>query len=139
MTKSVIDAKELLLQRRRELSRLQVAHREEEHALASTEEGDWPDRAALHTGDEVLHRLTDQDRFELDEVDAALARLAEGRYGSCETCAMPIPCERLRALPEARRCIACETAGPSTSRTQLHVQPERAFTIGAVPSRRRKA
>ena len=139
MTKSVREAKVLLLERRRELSRLQVAHGEEQHALASVEEGDWPDRAALHSGDEVLHRLTDQDRFALEEVDAALARLAEGRYGTCETCGIPIPSERLRALPEARRCIACEAASSSAARTQPHVQPERAFTIGAVPSRGRNA
>lgn len=138
MEKSVLDTKALLLERRRELSRLRVAHGEEEHAIASVEEGDWPDRAALHAGDEVLHRLTDQDRFELAEVDAALERLAEGRYGSCENCGMPIPCERLRALPEARRCIACETASSSTPRhRQLQVPAERDLPMGAARSRRR--
>jgi DnaK suppressor protein len=137
MEKSVLDAKALLLERRRELSRLRVAHGEEEHALASLEEGDWPDRAALHAGNDVLHRLTDHDGFELAEVDAALARFAEGCYGSCETCGMPIPCERLRAMPEARRCIACETPSSSHAHPQLQVPALREFTTGSARSRKR--
>lgn len=43
----------------------------------------------------------------LDEVEAAIARLAEGTYGLCEVCGQPIPPARLEAMPAARRCIAC--------------------------------
>jgi len=43
-------------------------------------------------------------------VDAALQRLAQGRYGRCEGCGKPISAERLRALPEALRCLACSRA-----------------------------
>lgn len=39
------------------------------------------------------------------EVDHALQRLDEGRYGICEACGRPIPDERLEALPAARRCL----------------------------------
>lgn len=42
---------------------------------------------------------------QLDEVDAALARLEAGTYGMCETCGEPIGDERLEALPMARFCI----------------------------------
>jgi RNA polymerase-binding transcription factor DksA len=41
----------------------------------------------------------------LEEVDAALARIAAGTYGVCEGCGKPIPDDRLRALPWARLCI----------------------------------
>nr|WP_240979916.1 TraR/DksA C4-type zinc finger protein [Streptomyces sp. HNM0574] len=44
----------------------------------------------------------------LAEVEAALARLEQGNYGSCEGCAEAIPAERLEALPHARRCIGCQ-------------------------------
>jgi RNA polymerase-binding transcription factor DksA len=43
----------------------------------------------------------------LAEIDAAAARLADGRYGICESCGRPIPAARLEARPVARACIAC--------------------------------
>lgn len=41
----------------------------------------------------------------LDQVRAALARLDEGGYGSCEVCGEAIPAARLEARPWATRCI----------------------------------
>ena len=40
----------------------------------------------------------------LDEVDAALARLADGSYGICVTCGDRIADERLAASPTAATC-----------------------------------
>jgi RNA polymerase-binding transcription factor DksA len=40
----------------------------------------------------------------LDQVDAALARLADGSYGTCSTCGEQIPSERLAAVPTATSC-----------------------------------
>ncbi len=45
----------------------------------------------------------------LNDVDAALTRITEGRYGRCEDCGEPIAHERLLAQPAARRCIGCAT------------------------------
>lgn len=56
----------------------------------------------------VLSRLETRERRALDEVLAAEARLAAGTYGWCETCGVPIPVARLRALPETRCCVACQ-------------------------------
>jgi RNA polymerase-binding transcription factor DksA len=39
--------------------------------------------------------------------DAARARLAAGRYGTCERCGQPIGDERLAARPAARQCVRC--------------------------------
>jgi len=46
--------------------------------------------------------------FQLQAIDAALQRIAEGTYGTCRDCGQPIPIERLEALPAATRCITCE-------------------------------
>ena len=46
----------------------------------------------------------------LDEVDAALERMARGTYGACEECDLDIPLERLRRFPYARSCIECQVA-----------------------------
>jgi DnaK suppressor protein len=44
----------------------------------------------------------------LIRVDEALLRLDAGEYGSCSECAGEIAQRRLRALPFAVRCQACE-------------------------------
>ena len=53
-------------------------------------------------------RVTEMYRQELDEIDAALGRIEGGRYGMCEVCGGAIGRGRLRAMPEARRCLRCE-------------------------------
>ena len=42
---------------------------------------------------------------QLADVDRALGKLEDGRYGVCETCGNPIPDERLEARPAARYCL----------------------------------
>lgn len=44
----------------------------------------------------------------LRQTDAALARLAQHRYGVCSRCGQPIPVARLLAMPAADRCLACQ-------------------------------
>ncbi len=44
----------------------------------------------------------------LARIDEALARLDAGKYGSCFECEKEISERRLRALPFAVRCQACE-------------------------------
>ena len=43
----------------------------------------------------------------LRDVDAALARIDEGRYGLCMSCDQPIPDARLDVLPMAPLCMSC--------------------------------
>lgn len=47
---------------------------------------------------------------ELREVEAALQRIDEGTYGLCEDTGEPIPFERLRAQPTARRTVEAQSA-----------------------------
>ncbi|QWF23377.1 TraR/DksA family transcriptional regulator [Nocardioides sp. LMS-CY] len=51
--------------------------------------------------------LVRQAEAQLEEVDAALARLDAGRYGVCVDCGATIPAGRLEARPAAARCVAC--------------------------------
>ena len=44
----------------------------------------------------------------LTDVEAALARLADGSYGECVDCGVPIPFARLSAYPAAKRCVGCQ-------------------------------
>lgn len=71
-------------------------------ALAGRErpDGSWSPASRPAVGDADVQR-------ELTEIDAALARIAAGTYGTCEVCGGAIGRDRLRALPEVRRCVTC--------------------------------
>jgi DnaK suppressor protein len=55
--------------------------------------------------------LRDRSDQQLVLVDAALARLDAGTFGTCVRCGRPIAAERLEALPWAARCIDCQRLG----------------------------
>jgi RNA polymerase-binding protein DksA len=52
--------------------------------------------------------LRDRARQHLELVDAALGRLDDGTFGTCQRCKRPIATERLEALPWAAHCIDCQ-------------------------------
>ena len=47
-------------------------------------------------------------RRKLADIEDALARLATGRFGSCEQCGSPVPAGLLTAAPETRYCARCD-------------------------------
>lgn len=48
-----------------------------------------------------------QSRHHLDLINAAMAKMTDGRYGSCEACGRDIAVGRLEARPHAEYCIRC--------------------------------
>jgi DnaK suppressor protein len=69
------------------------------------ETDDWA-VADLETALDVAE--VSRDAGELREVEAALGRIAEGTYGECVDCGLPIAHARLVANPSAPRCISCQ-------------------------------
>lgn len=63
-------------------------------------------RSAAQT--EVRVKIVASARMVLADVEAALERIAEGRYGSCHLCRRPIARERLTIVPQARYCARCQ-------------------------------
>ena len=57
--------------------------------------------------------LSAQAMAAVEEIDHALAKMANGTYGLCENCGRLIPKQRLEALPFARLCIDCKSGGLS--------------------------
>lgn len=45
----------------------------------------------------------------LQDIDDALERLHDGSFGRCEGCDEVVSIERLRAIPYARFCVACQS------------------------------
>jgi RNA polymerase-binding transcription factor DksA len=52
----------------------------------------------------------------VEAIDGALAAIAAGSYGVCESCGTSIPVERLEAVPHARFCVACASRNASAAR-----------------------
>ncbi|AKF84196.1 hypothetical protein MFUL124B02_40905 [Myxococcus fulvus 124B02] len=51
--------------------------------------------------------LSEAERKELLDIEAALTRIAVGQFGRCEQCGGAMGRHRLRAIPEARFCMTC--------------------------------
>ena len=52
--------------------------------------------------------LERQIEEQLADTENALAKIAAGKYGSCESCSKPIEIARLKVLPQARTCMNCK-------------------------------
>jgi DnaK suppressor protein len=74
---------------------------------AGTDDEHDPEGATAAFERQHLAALIDQAREHLAQIDAALRRVAEGRYGVCERCGQPIAEARLAARLTASTCIRC--------------------------------
>lgn len=109
MTKRIEEAaRDRLVSRRRTIEQLYRSVGEAEADVDPVQLDDV-DRADNRTRSELLHRLSERERRELQEIDAALGRIDNGSYGRCEACKGPIGNQRLTAMPEARLCVACSS------------------------------
>ncbi len=66
-----------------------------------------PEGATIAYERAQLTAVLDGTRRHIAELDAAVQRLAEGRYGVCERCGGDIPAARLAVRPAARTCVGC--------------------------------
>lgn len=87
------EARKLLLNRRESLW--------PENPLAPPGPSLWTDWEATPSP------LGEEQRRELAAIDDALRRISEGRYGTCLACGGALGLQRIRAIPEARYCVAC--------------------------------
>lgn len=106
------DLRAALLARRDALTaeiRGEVARaREDTFENVAGEVADRGDEAVADLLFDLDNAEVSRDVDELRAIEAALARLADGSYGTCEDCGDPIAYERLRAQPTATRCVQCQ-------------------------------
>ena len=90
--------------------RQQVAHIIElSYAALSPAPGESDD-ASPTSPLRLAARLIAAAQQELQETEAALARVDDGSYGLCGRCRAPITSARLEIVPAARYCVACEAS-----------------------------
>ena len=116
----LVEQRALLLSERESYERQAEALRAEaEQMAAEMEPGDVQfDEESGEGGTMSVERerdltLSAQARAAIDEIDRALAKIDNGRYGTCEQCGNPIPKVRLKALPYASLCVGCKSGGLS--------------------------
>lgn len=78
-----------------------------QNSLRRERDADSQERAQQAENDEVLERLDQGGIAEIDAIEGALDRIADGTYGVCAKCEGAISVGRLDALPYARTCIEC--------------------------------
>ena len=105
MSRQPAAARKQLLERRAAIARSRSDNESDSAVLRSERRAE--ERAGNEEIADVLMRLSDRERIELGELDAAIARIDAGTWGRCERCEGAIGRDRLAALPEARTCIKC--------------------------------
>jgi len=86
--------------------------------------------SAPDVGDQALldtERVRDISLLEMrnkmrQQIDEALTKLEEGTYGRCADCKVEISERRLRTVPFARRCVACQSKQELLEKIEL--EPE---------------
>ncbi len=73
------------------------------------------DQAQIWHDEFIALRLNSLDYEKLRMVEEALERLSSGDFGACLGCEEPISPKRLKAVPWARYCVACQERLGSTS------------------------
>ncbi len=83
--------------------------KQKEENLGYNEIGDEADVASQTFEREFMFELTNGERKILDDIEAALRKIEKDDFGMCESCRKKITDQRLRAMPWARYCIACQS------------------------------
>lgn len=89
----------------------QIEHSTLRQNRSETELSSMPSHMADVSSDnsrcDSMLRLMENSSGILGKVNAALERIDEGTYGTCEVCGAKIPKGRLQAIPYASMCVKC--------------------------------
>ena len=100
----------LLDQKKTILASLEDQDEELKGLVKTVESGDDADVASDVIDRALLNALGTQDANRLQQIDNALDRINQNKYGRCVKCGKEIPHERLEVLPYALMCINCASA-----------------------------
>lgn len=68
------------------------------------------DKAIMHAEMDFAFTRLFRQGLNKESILIALRKFDEGTYGICEECEEEIAIERLKAMPDARYCVACQMA-----------------------------
>jgi len=105
--KVLTDLREHLHRQRRATFQAVAGAEADFEAIADEREAEIEERAQERRDAELYAVLDVRGKHEIDEIDRALRRMADGRYGECASCGGSIALARLHAVPETSLCIRC--------------------------------
>ncbi|HZP42647.1 MAG TPA: TraR/DksA family transcriptional regulator [Candidatus Binatia bacterium] len=120
-------ARETLQDMRLQLLRSVQSELHEGREQTKDEGMDTYDLASDARDREINVILTDRERGKLQAIDDALARIADGTYGICESCESDIAEGRLEALPFTRVCINCQAEREKEAKTMKRFEEDRSY------------
>lgn len=100
----------LLAQKAEILKSLEIQSEDMKSLIKTVESGDEADVASDAIDRTLLNAMGAQDANRLQQINSALDRIKQGRYGFCLECGAEISQPRLEALPYAPLCIDCASA-----------------------------
>jgi DnaK suppressor protein len=104
--------KDLMLRRHEIIHKLSEAQSESK-TIETDIAQDLADKAESSYTKEFLLSLSNAEREELMQIDAALKRVDRGEYGVCQSCQKEVGKKRLAALPWTALCIDCQEKAES--------------------------
>ena len=106
----------LTTQKEQIIKSLADQHSEYKKIVENGEHGDEIDIASDVNDGALLELLGAQDSVRLTQINNALDRIRQGKYGICLKCKKEIPTDRLEAIPYAFLCIDCKRADEKRNR-----------------------
>jgi DnaK suppressor protein len=111
--KDVEAYKQKLVMRRNEIVRKLSNFRNESKEVETDMAQDLADKAESSYTKEFLLSLSDAERDQLFQIDAALKRIDRSEFGHCQMCQKEISKKRMNALPWTPLCIECQEKSES--------------------------
>jgi len=125
--------REALLEMRRKIL-AELSSRSLPHASPTGDIGDVADQAVDEQDRGLSLLLTGREKEKLRAVQEALDKVDGGTYGVCEECRESIGPGRLKALPLAKLCVACQSTWEEE--IESHAEEETDFDSADLDSER---
>jgi len=117
MTKQELAKYKKLLMKLREGISGDISHIAKENLKSQKESSGDLSGYSFHMADmasdsydrELSLNIAGEEQEIIYEIDEALKRIEEGKFGKCVSCEKKIPQKRLNAVPYAKYCIQCKS------------------------------
>lgn len=101
------EIKEALIQKKNEIIE-EIKMQSKYENINEKDIGDEIDDVVQTVEKELKFDISATEKNILNEIEIALKKIENGKYGICELCKKPIEPKRLKAIPYSRYCVECQ-------------------------------